>query len=174
MVSLVHGQNIALIGMAGCGKSTIGVLLAKALNLTFIDTDLMIQQKYGLLLWQLLEQEGIEAFIAKESEIIRGLTCSSTCIATGGSVVYSPEAMAHLKQLATIVFIHVSYPVIEKRLADIKSRGVVIEKGKTLKDLYSEREPLYNQYADLIIDGDEPGIEALVVLLIRQLKQAQH
>ncbi|MEF2246388.1 shikimate kinase [Paenibacillus sp. IITD108] len=150
--------------MATSGKSTIGPLVSKELNMTFIDTDSIIEQKYNKSLGQLLEDIGNEKFIIEESSVISSLSCTNTCISTGGSVVYSHTAMKFLKQIAHIVFINLSYPKIENRLAsiDIKSRGIVIEKGKNLFDIYSERKPLYSIYADYTIEADDKSIEELV------------
>jgi shikimate kinase len=171
MIEFNNRKNIVFIGMAACGKSTIGVLIAKALDMTFIDTDLIIQQKYGKLLGQLLEDIGSKEFIIKESNVICSLDCTNSCISTGGSVVYSDKAMNYLKQIADIVYINLSYPIIKKRLADIdiKGRGIVIDKGKTLFDVYSERKVLYSKYADYTIDADDKSIEELVTQIISLL-----
>ena len=155
-------KNISLIGMSACGKSTVGVLLAKTLNMAFADTDLLIQQKYGKLLWQILEDDGIDGFNRKEEAVIGALMCENTCIATGGSAVYSQKAMRHLKSLSKTVFIDVPVTEIIKRAGDIKSRGIVIEKGKTLEQLYAERLPLYKKYADFTIKADGLGVEKIV------------
>ena len=163
-------NNITLIGMPACGKSTLGVLLAKALNLQFVDTDLLIQQKYGQFLWQILDMEGIEAFKDKEAGVIRALACEGACIATGGSVVYSNEAMRHLKAISKIVFIDLPCGEIERRIADIRGRGVVIDKGKTLRELFDERRPLYLRYADIVIDAKGMGVEELVMEIQQRLQ----
>lgn len=161
-------KNIVLIGMTACGKSTIGALIAKELGMTFIDTDLTIQQKYGKPLWQLLEDVGSKQFIIKESKVICSLDCINCCIATGGSAVYSDEAMNFLKQIAVIVYINLSYPNVEKRFADIdiKSRGIVMDNGTTLFDVYNERKILYSKYADYTIEADDKSIEELVAQII--------
>jgi len=164
-------KNITLIGMPGCGKSTVGVLLAKALNLGFIDTDLLIQQKHGQLLWELIDMQGIEAFKRMEAEVILSLDCGRACIATGGSAVYSDEAMRHLKALSKIIFIDLPCGEIERRIADIKSRGVVIDRGKTLPELYAERRPLYLRYADVVIAAQGMGIEELLAEIVKMTKR---
>lgn len=158
--------SVTLIGMPACGKSTVGVLLAKAMNLRFIDTDLLIQQKHKKFLWQIIEAQGLEAFKAREAEVILSLGREDACIATGGSAVYSDAAMRHLKAISRIVFLDLPCAEIERRIADIKSRGVVIEKGKTLPALYDERRPLYLQYADIVIGAQGKGVEALVEEII--------
>ena len=162
-------KNITLIGMPGCGKSTVGVLLAKALGLQFVDTDLLIQQKYKKLLWQIIAQEGPAVFKAKEAGVILSLGCERTCVATGGSVVYCDDAMLHLKQISRLVFIDLPCDEIERRIADIKGRGVVIDKGKTLRELYDERRPLYLRYADIVIDAQGMGVEALLAAIMQRM-----
>ena len=161
-------SNIVLIGMSGCGKSTIGVLLSKALKISFIDTDLLIQTKTGKFLWQILDAEGTDGFKALESETLCSLNCAYTCIATGGSAVYSHKSMEHLKESSVIVYINTPYDLIEKRISNIKSRGVVIEPGKTLRILYDERKPLYEKYADITVDGNLP-VEEVVTLIMSHL-----
>jgi len=160
-------SNITLIGMPGCGKSTVGVLLAKALNMRFTDTDLLIQQKYKKFLWQIIEEEGLGAFKAKEAGVICALRRENTCIATGGSAVYSERAMRHLKQISKVVFIDLPCEEIERRVADIRGRGVVIDKGKTLCELFGERRPLYLRYADVIMDARGRGVEELLMEIIK-------
>ena len=155
--------NVTLIGMPGCGKSTVGVLLAKALNLHFTDTDLLIQQKHGRFLREILEADGIDGFIQKESEVLRALRCEHTCIATGGSAVYSDAAMRHLKEISTVVFIDLPCAAVEARVADIRGRGVVIDSGKTLAELYRERRPLYLRYADITVAAGGLAIEELLM-----------
>jgi shikimate kinase len=168
MIEFNNRKNIALIGMAACGKSTIGVLIAKAMNMAFIDTDLIMQQIYSKPLWQLLENVGSKEFIIKESNAICSLDCTNSCISTGGSAVYSDKAMNYLKQIADVVFINLSYSNVEKRLSDmdIKSRGIVIDKGKTLFDVYNERKILYSKHADYTIEADNKSIEELVTQII--------
>ncbi|MDR2687669.1 MAG: shikimate kinase [Oscillospiraceae bacterium] len=164
-------RNVTLIGMPGCGKSTVGVLLAKALGLQFVDTDLLIQQKYKKFLWQLIEEQGIEAFKRMEAGVILSLDCEDTCVATGGSAVYRGDAMRHLKGLSAVVFIDLPCGEIERRVADIKGRGVVIDQGKTLPELYAERRPLYLRYADVAVDARGLGTEALLMEIIKMTKR---
>ncbi|MCL1855967.1 MAG: shikimate kinase, partial [Clostridia bacterium] len=163
----MNKTNITLIGMPACGKSTVGVLLAKALNMRFTDTDLLIQQKYNKFLWQIIDEEGIEAFKEKEAGVISSLRCENTCIATGGSAVYSDRAMRHLKQISTVVFIDLPCHEIERRVADIRGRGVVIDKGKTLPELFDERRPLYLRYADATVEAQGRGVEELLMEVIK-------
>ncbi len=158
-------RNIVLIGMPASGKSTIGVLLAKALGRDFIDTDLLIQAREGALLQDIIMDKGIDEFIRIEEEVITGLDCTNTVAATGGSVVYSHEAMEYLGQKGIIVYLEVDYEEINRRLTNITSRGIVFEEGQNLIDLYNERLPLYQKYADLTIDCRDKDVETLVSLI---------
>jgi shikimate kinase len=158
-------RNIVLIGMPASGKSTIGVLLAKALGRDFIDTDLLIQAREGALLQDIIMDKGIDEFIRIEEEVITGLDCTNTVIATGGSLVYSHEAMEYLGQKGIIVYLEVDYEEINRRLTNITSRGIVFEEGQNLIDLYNERLPLYQKYADLTIDCRDKDVETLVSLI---------
>lgn len=147
-------MNITLIGMPASGKSMVGVLLAKRLGMEFIDGDLLIQKQEKRLLKEIIEQEGIDRFIEIESEIHEKLQVNNTVIAPGGSVIYSEKAMKHLQSIGKIVYLKVSYEEIVKRLANIKERGVVLKQGMTLRNLYDERIPLYEKYADITVNED--------------------
>ncbi len=162
-------MNIILTGMSGAGKSTLGVLLAKALGLGYVDTDILIQQHENKLLQEIIDDEGIEKFLEIEEQIVSNLDLKDCVIATGGSVIYSEKAMYALKQMGRIVYLHVPYEEIERRLTNITTRGIVIKKGKTLKDVYEERVPLYIQHSDQIIDCANMDIEACVEEIIRSL-----
>lgn len=162
-------NNIVLIGMPGVGKSTVGVILAKELGYRFIDADLVIQEREGRLLRDIIGEVGPEGFIEVENRINASLEADHAIIATGGSAVYGKEAMMHLKEIGTIVYIEVSYEIIEKRLADIKGRGVVLRDGQTLEDLYRERAPLYEHYADITISETGLSIEQTVEKLIEKI-----
>ena len=164
-------KNIVLIGMPGVGKSTVGVILAKVLGYQFLDADLVIQQQEGRLLHEIIEEEGTDGFIQVENRINASISAEHTIIATGGSVVYGKEAMAHLKEIGTVVYLEVSYPVLEKRLEDIKGRGVVLREGQDLHDLYLERTPLYESYADIRISETGLDIEQTVNQIVSQLQQ---
>ena len=145
-------DNIILIGMPGAGKSTIGVVLAKALGYHFIDSDLLIQDAEGKRLFEIIDEVGIDGFLEVENRVNAGIQVHRTVIATGGSVVYGEEAMEHLKSIGTVVYINVHYEDLQKRLGDLLKRGVAIRKGNTLLDLYNERVPLYKKYADITVD----------------------
>ena len=165
----MNRDNIILIGMPGVGKSTVGVILAKVLGYRFVDADLEIQQQEGKLLAQIIEEVGTEGFIQVENRVNASLNVSRTVVATGGSVVYGQEAMEHLKSIGTVVYLQVPYSVIDKRLSDIKGRGVVLKEGQTLYDLYLERTPLYEKYADLCISEEHLNVEQTVELLVEKL-----
>lgn len=158
--------NIVLIGMPGVGKSTIGVILAKMLGYQFLDADLLIQEQEGKLLREIIEEKGTEGFIQVENRVNASIKAKRAIIATGGSVVYGKEAMEHLKEIGTVVYLKVSYAVLEKRLADIKGRGVVLKEGQTLKTLFEERSKLYEQYADMEVSEEGLNVEQTVEKLV--------
>jgi len=155
-------QNIVLVGMPGCGKSTIGVLAAKTLMMDFVDTDLILQKQGGKPLQQMVDELGTAGFSLAEEECICSLDLSHTVIATGGSVALEERAMEHLKQNGLVVFIRLSYETIEQRLNNIKTRGIAMEKGQTLRDLYDLRQPFYHRCADVILEADGLKIEEAV------------
>lgn len=152
-------KNVVLIGMPGVGKSTIGVILAKQLGYQFVDADLIIQQQEKRLLHEIITQEGVEGFLAIENRVNASLHVEGAVIATGGSVVYGKEAMEHLKSIGTVIYLKLSYQALQRRLRNLKDRGVVLREGQTLLDLYHERTPLYEKYADLVIDEEDLDIE---------------
>ena len=152
-------SNIVLIGMPAAGKSTVGVILAKVLGYRFIDADLVIQEQEHRLLKDIIKEEGLEGFIAIENRVNAGLTVDHTVIATGGSVIYGQQAMEHLKNIGTVIYIRLSYESLEKRLGNIRPRGVALKKGQNLLDLYKERCDLYEKYADITVDAEDLGIE---------------
>lgn len=162
-------NNIVLIGMPGVGKSTVGVILAKELGYQFLDADLLIQKRENRLLKEIIEQEGVDGFIEIENQMNASIEADRTVVATGGSVVYGEEAMAHLKKIATVIYLRLSYEELEKRLGNLKNRGVVLREGQTLKDLYEERIKLYEKYADLIVDEENKGIEETLQAIVKVL-----
>lgn len=155
-------NNIVLIGMPAAGKSTVGVLLAKSFLKDFVDTDLIIQRKTGCTLSDIIEKEGTDTFLKIENDIISSADYSSSVIATGGSAVYGEEAMAHLKENGTVVYLKLSLDEIKKRIGNIKTRGVAMKNGTDLGELYKEREPLYKRYADITIDCENLTPEQIV------------
>ena len=152
-------NNITLIGMPGVGKSTIGVVLAKVLGYQFLDSDLLIQKQEKRKLHQIIAQEGNDGFQAIENRVNASIEAEETVIATGGSVVYCQEAMEHLKSIGNIIYLKLSLESLSKRLGDLKGRGVLLKDGQTLKDLYEERVPLYEKYADITIDEDGKDLD---------------
>jgi len=154
--------NIVLLGMPGSGKSTVGVLLAKRLGKRFVDTDLLIQEQEGRLLSEIIKEEGIDRFIEIENRVNASVMAENSVIAPGGSAIYGAEAMEHFKEIGEIVYLKLSYRSVARRLGDLTKRGVVFRPGQSLKELYKERCPLYEKYADYVVecDGKEIG-EAL-------------
>lgn len=160
-------NNIVLIGMPGCGKSTVGVVLAKAMGYGFVDSDLVIQAREHRLLCDIIGEQGLDAFNRIEEDVNRTLETEYSVIATGGSVVYGPRAMAHLREIGTIVYLKLSLEEVRGRLGDLTRRGVALRKGQTLDDLYEERVPLYEKYADLIIDTESMDIRETVAQIMK-------
>lgn len=162
-------NNIVLIGMPTAGKSTVGVILAKIKGYEFVDSDLAIQLQEKRLLKDIIEQEGIDGFISIENRVNASLNVDRSVIATGGSVIYGKEAMAHLKRMGIVIYLKLRYETIRERLRNAKQRGVVLRNHQTLLQLYQERCPLYEKYADVIIDVENFGIEELVDKILGQL-----
>jgi shikimate kinase len=155
----MENNNIILIGMPGVGKSTIGVILAKVLGYQFIDADLLIQKEEGQLLKDIIHEKGTDGFIQVENRVNSQIQTERSVIATGGSVIYGKEAMEHLKSIGVVVYLKQNLWHLEKRLRNIKGRGVVLKPGQTLADLYNERTVLYEKYADIIVDEHGLDIE---------------
>ena len=153
-------KNIVLIGMPGVGKSTIGVIIAKILGYQFIDADLVI-----------IAERGTEGFVQVENDVNKSLNPEKAVISTGGSVVYCTEAMEHLSEIATIVYLKLDLYSLERRLGNLKQRGVVLKEGQTLKDLYDERCPLYEKYADIVISENHCSVEKTVDKVVTKLRQ---
>jgi shikimate kinase len=159
---MTENKNLVLIGMPGAGKSTVGVLLAKALNMPFVDTDLMIQRQENRYLQEIIENDGIEAFIKIEERIVTGLDLTNHVIATGGSVIYSSSAIDRLKAGGILFFLNAKTYQLERRLKNIRTRGIAMQPGQTVAALYEERLPLYKRYADVEIDCSRKHIETIV------------
>lgn len=163
-------ENVILIGMPGSGKSTVGVVLAKALGYGFIDTDLIISHQTKHKLQTILDTQGLQAFLDIEQKVGEDVYCERTVIATGGSMVLSDKAMQNLKSLGKVVYIKVPSDEIKRRVTNLKTRGIACHKGETLDDVYNERVPLYEKYADITVDFENAAnigttVDKLVELL---------
>jgi shikimate kinase len=162
-------ENIVLIGMPGVGKSTVGVLLAKSMKRPFIDTDLLVQIAADRFLQEIIDGDGMEAFLDLEARTIAAMPVTGAVIATGGSVVYRDAAMAHLRAHGRLVFLAASFSAIATRLRNIATRGIACQPGQSLEALYQERQPLYAQYADLTVCTDGLAPEDVVTAVITAL-----
>ena len=155
-------MNLVLIGMPACGKSTIGVILAKTVGMHFVDTDLLIQKKEGMILQDILDTRGAEKFLEIEEAVLCGVPDEDAVISTGGSAVYSDIAMLHLKQSGKVIYLSLPLEEIEARLKNIKTRGIAMGAGQTLADLYEKRIPLYEKYADITIKAAGLSVEECI------------
>ena len=163
-------SNIIFIGMPAVGKSTVGVVTAKRLGYQFIDTDLLIQEQEGKLLKEIIAEQGIEGFLKVEDRINAGVEVQNAVIAPGGSVVYCENAMKHYKEIGKIVYLQASFETINSRLVNAENRGVVLKEGQTLKDLYDERVPLFEKYADMIVCEDGIDFKETVSRVLNALE----
>ncbi len=159
-------NNIILIGMPGVGKSTLGRTLAEKIKYNFIDTDILIQEKVGKPIPQIIKEKGIDNTLQIENEITSKIKVEKSVIATGGSVVYGKKAMENLKKIGKIIYLKQNFETINKRIDNIGERGIIIRKNQTLKDLYEERIPLYEKYADIIIEEGNLSIEETLQVLL--------
>jgi shikimate kinase len=165
-------NNLALIGMPGAGKSTLGVLLAKRTARSFLDTDLLIQHAEGAPLQEIIEKRGVDFFHRVEERIVLDLGCSDSVIATGGSVVYSEVAMEHLGRLGRRIYLDVPLAELERRLGNLDKRGVIRSPGQDLEGLLAERRPLYERWADIRVDCAGLEHDGVVESVIRTLAAA--
>ena len=163
-------KNITLIGMPGSGKSTVGVLLAKALGFGFLDTDLLIQQREGALLQELLDSRGLNAFLDAEEAAIRSIACTGCIIAPGGSAVCRPGAIGHLRTLGRVVYLKLPLETLARRIENITTRGIAMAPGETLAHIYDYRLPLYRKYADLTVEVERQTLEETVAHVLSALK----
>ena len=155
-------KNVVLIGMPGVGKSSIGVVLAKRIGFSFLDSDLLIQEREGMLLHEIMEKKGLGVFKEIENQVNASIVAKNTVIATGGSVVYGREAMAHLRSIGRVVYLQLSCNELQERLGDLHQRGVVMEEGQSLLSLYEERRALYERYADVTVQCEGKQIREVV------------
>lgn len=163
-------MNIILIGMPGCGKSTVGVVLAKRLGFRFVDTDLIMQEQSGRLLQEIIDSFGSEALLQLEEDVLSGWVGDNTVVATGGSAVYSDKGMAHLRKDGVAVYIKLGLEQVEKRLSNLPTRGVAGAEDHSLAELYNERTPLYERYADIVVDADSQTIEQTIDAVYNSVK----
>ena len=164
-------MNIILIGMPGCGKSTAGVLAAKSMCMQFIDTDLLLQREGGARLQEILNRHGLDAFMRLEEQVLSTLSCENSVVATGGSAVYYEKAMEHLRSIGKIVYLRLTYDQMCARIHNLSTRGIAMREGMTLRGLYEERRPLYEKYADLLIDCGGRAIEETTAAICGAVKQ---
>ena len=162
-------DTITLIGMPGSGKSTVGMLLAKTLGFDFVDVDLLIERREGAPLQQVLDAHGTDEFLNLEAEAICSVPGGRKVIAPGGSVICRAKGIEHLKQLGPVVYLRLPCPVLEQRIQNMDSRGIAFQPGETLKDIYEYRTPLYEKYADIIVDGDCPSLEDSLAAVVQAL-----
>lgn len=159
-------NNIVLIGMPGAGKSTVGVVLAKKLGYAFVDADLVIQSREGKLLHEIIAERGVEGFWMLEETVGESIKARRTVIATGGSAVYGENAMAHYRQIGTVVYLSLPLTEIRERLGDLNERGVTLKEGQDLDSLYAERLPLYERYADVMVECEGLQIREIVEKIV--------
>lgn len=158
-------NNISFIGMAGCGKSTIGGILSSQLDISFVDTDFLIEEKFKLSLEQLKKKKGYEFVRQAEEEVILRLDENIKVISTGGSAVYSEKSMLHLSSFSKIMYIKTPLDEIKQRIGDGQERGLAAPDGLSIDDIYKERVPLYNKWADITLNGNK-SIEDLISKII--------
>lgn len=176
MVAFMNGigksakNNVVLIGMPGAGKSTIGVVLAKRLGFAFLDSDLVIQNREGKLLHEIIEEKGTEGFWQVEETVNASIETERTVIATGGSVIYGGRAMEHFKRIGTVVYLQLSEESVAERLGDLNERGVTLRKGQDLPALYEERVPMYERYADITMNCEGLSIREIVAAIADRLE----
>jgi len=162
-------RNVVLIGMPGSGKSTVGVILAKALGFNFLDTDIAIQNREKKKLQEIVNSLGNETLRKIEAEVCGEVEVEKTVISTGGSVVYSPSAMESLRQQGPVVWLHVSYENLLKRIDNFETRGLAKTPGQTLEDLFNERSPLYEKYSQVKINNNVSSPEEVVNTIIKAI-----
>lgn len=171
MKNVNNVDNIVLIGMPGVGKSTIGVILAKVLGYNFIDTDILIQEKTGKLLSQIIQESGIDEFIRIENDINKNLKVNRSVIATGGSVIYGREAMDNLKSIGIVIYLKQDFERINERVSNINGRGVVLRDNQTFLELYNERTQLYEKFADIVLDEGDLSVEDTLEKLVYEINK---
>jgi shikimate kinase len=162
-------KNIVIIGMPSAGKSTVGVILAKTLGMNFTDTDIVIQENTGRLLQEIINTDGIDAFLKIEESTILSLNCNNSIVATGGSVVFSHRSMDYLKKDSLVIYLNLVFEEMVQRLNNITTRGIVLAEGQSLLDMYNQRISLYEKYADITIDCSKEDVEDIIEKVINEL-----
>ena len=162
--------NITLIGMPGVGKSTIGVILAKIIGYEFIDSDILIQKQEGKLLKNIIAEKGSAGFLDIENRLHAELQVANSIISPGGSICYCQKGMEHLRDISTVIYLKLDYPKLKRRLGNLTARGVVLQKGQSLRDLYKERTPLYEKYAHIVIDETSLTVEKTIKTILEALE----
>ena len=152
-------NNVVFIGMPGCGKSTLGIVVAKMLCMDFLDVDLLIQKRIGMSLQEYIDRYGVDDFLRTEADIILSLDCENTLISTGGSAVFIESAAQHLSNLGRVVYLRLPYEAIERRVTNLSRRGVAMREGESLRDIYEYRAPIYEKYASLTVDLSNKDIQ---------------
>ncbi|MBQ8974112.1 MAG: shikimate kinase [Oscillospiraceae bacterium] len=163
-------SNIVMIGMPGGGKSTVGVVLAKMLGMDFLDGDLAIIKARGQKLQEIIDECGVEGFLDIEAQVLQGLHCRNTVIATGGSAVLRADTVEHLRSQGALVYLYHPYEEIQERISDLSSRGIAFEKGQSLRQMYDYREPIYRRCADVIVDARGLTITEAATAVIKALR----
>lgn len=171
--SIKKSESIILIGMPGCGKSTIGIRLAKVLHRKFLDSDLLIQRREKIRLQQIINIHGNEYFAEAEERALLSIQPRGQVIATGGSAVFYPKAMEYLKTVGKIIYIEIPFSSLKKRLWNIKTRGIVFKPGQDLEGLFREREPLYRKYADISIRNERQSADEMVERIVHTLSETK-
>ena len=167
-------KNVIFIGMPAVGKSTVGVIVAKRLGYRFLDTDLLIQEQEGKLLKEIIAERGTEGFLEIEDRVNAGVSTERSVISPGGSVVYCENAMKHYKEIGIVVYLKISFDIINSRLKNARNRGVVLKDGQTFRDLYNERTALFEKYADVTICEDHLSLEETVDKVMETLSCKSH
>lgn len=167
-------SNIVLIGMPGSGKSTVGVVLAKILGFHFVDSDLLLQEKTGKLLHELIAEKGSEGFWRAEEEANLSIEGKCRVISTGGSAIYGERAMTHFRETGMVIYLKLGLDSLTVRLGDLHKRGVTLREGQTLADLYAERTPYYEKYADVTIDCEDKPIRLIALEIAEKYRQSCH
>lgn len=164
-------NNLIFIGMPAVGKSTVGIVVAKRLGMNFVDVDLLIQEQENKLLREIISEVGQDGFLKIENQVNADVKANNSVISPGGSVIYCKEAMKHYKEIGTIVYLKASYQTIKRRIHNPKKRGVVLRNGQSFKDLYNERVPYFEKYADITVCEDGCRIEDTIENVIKAVKK---